>query len=190
MTVAALRRLLDEIDHQGGPEAARQWRLHIPDDPQEGPVAMTTAFTPPSELVSALMPKTAAALTPEPKPIPVGQLLKWGDDHDDEEVRDQAARARVLLTALRRRHDADQELTAITSKREQLEKELAALQAREAELAPPKKAGRRTPTSPDTKAARAWAAANGVDCPPRGRVPKTVMDAWRASQQQIGDPAA
>ncbi|MFC8945942.1 Lsr2 family DNA-binding protein [Streptomyces rochei] len=151
---------------------------------------MTTAFTPPSELVSALMPKTAAALSPEAKPIPVGQLLKWGDEHDDEEVRDQAARARVLLGGLRRRHAVDQELTAIADERAQLEKRLAEVQAREAELAPPKKAGRRTPTSPDTKAARAGAAANGVDCPPRGRVPKAVMDAWRASQQQIGDPAA
>lgn len=182
MTVAALRRLLDEIDHQGGPDAARQWRLHIPDDPQEGPTPMPQPVTVPG----LTLPRPAD----ESQPLPVGQLLKWGDEHDDEEVRDQAARARVLLGGLRRRHAVDQELTAIADERAQLEKRLAEVQAREAELAPPKKAGRRTPTSPDTKAARAWAAANGVDCPPRGRVPKTVMDAWRASLPQASAATA
>jgi len=32
MTIAALMALLDEIDQQGGPEAARQNRLHLPDE--------------------------------------------------------------------------------------------------------------------------------------------------------------
>ncbi len=30
MTVAALRRLLADIDTQGGPDAAREWRLDLP----------------------------------------------------------------------------------------------------------------------------------------------------------------
>ncbi|MGW4950638.1 hypothetical protein [Streptomyces parvulus] len=37
MTVAALRQLLDEIDTQGGPDAARQWRLSMDIHPQERP---------------------------------------------------------------------------------------------------------------------------------------------------------
>lgn len=113
--------------------------------------------------------------------IPVGQLLKWGDDHDDPQVQDQAARARVLLGGLRRRHAADQELAAISSEAEELEQRLAELRAREAELAPAKKAGRRVSPSYDAPAVRAWAKAAGVDCPDRGRVPKAVLDAWRAA---------
>ncbi|MBQ1096304.1 hypothetical protein KBY55_09430 [Streptomyces sp. b94] len=36
MTVTALRRLLDEIDTQGGPDAARQWHLRLDDAPRQG----------------------------------------------------------------------------------------------------------------------------------------------------------
>ncbi|MDF2710674.1 MAG: Lsr2 [Nonomuraea muscovyensis] len=177
MTVRALLALLDEIDQQGGPQAARDGRLHLPDHHQQGPEPMNQPTS----------PITSPAA--EPQPLSVGQLLKWGEDHDDAEVQDQASRARVLLGGLRHRYAADQELTAITDERAQLEKRLAEIQAREAELAPPRKAGR-APTSPDTKAARAWAAENGIDCPPRGRVPKTVMDAWRAALPQASEPAA
>ncbi|MFI1021291.1 Lsr2 family DNA-binding protein [Streptomyces olivaceus] len=184
MTVAALRRLLEEIDHQGGPEAARHWRLHLPDDHQEGPDPMSQP-TPDVQLKADADVRLRAAA--EPPTIPVGQLLKWGDDHHDAEVQDQAARARVLLGGLRRRHAADQELTAMADERAQLEKRLAEIQAREAELAPPKKkAGRATP-SYDAKAVRAWAAETGIECPPRGRVPKAVLDQWRAA---TGAPAA
>ena len=38
------------------------------------------------------------------------------------------------------------------------------------------------PQAVDAKAVRAWAAANGVDCPSSGIVPKRVVDAWRAAQ--------
>ncbi|MFD4263959.1 histone-like nucleoid-structuring protein Lsr2 [Streptomyces sp. NPDC058534] len=181
MTAAALRRLLDEIDTQGGPEAARHNRLHIP-DPQEGPAPMATA----PELHAG--PALTIAVT-ESEPLPVGQLLKWGDEHADPEVQDQAARARVLLGGLRHRHAADRELTAISDERQQLEKRLAEIQAREAELAPPKKARRAAP-SYDAPAVRAWARKAGVGCPDRGRVPKTVLDAWRASLPQATEPAA
>jgi hypothetical protein len=182
VTIAALRRLLDEIDTQGGPEAARHNRLHLP-EPDGSHQHMTTAAAPP-----AIDIRLKAATTFEPEPLPVGQLLKWGDGHDDAEVRDQAARARMALQGLRRRHAADQELTAITSEAEQLEQRLAELRAREAELAParPKKK-RRAPTRDyDTRTVRAWANANGVDCPRVGQIPKRVLDAWRSSQPQAG----
>jgi hypothetical protein len=166
MTIAALRALLDEIDTQGGPEAARQNRLHLPDEGT--PELMTTGPARPA---------------PATEQLPVGQLLKWGDDHPDPDIRDQASRARIALAGLRKRHAADQELTAITTERERLEKRLAELQAREAELAPPKPKKRAPHVRDyDTREVRAWADETGIDCPRVGQIPKRVLDAWRAAK--------
>ncbi|MFG3154253.1 hypothetical protein ACGF7W_19665 [Streptomyces sp. NPDC048219] len=178
MTVAALRRLLDEIDAQGGPEAAREGRLRLPTDTPEGPEPMAQ----PVQQLTSLVPPHSAG---EPQPLPVGQLLKWGDEHPDSDVRDQAARARLALTGLRRRHASDQELTAIADERAQLEKRLAEIQAREAELAPPK-AKKRKPVDYPAATVRAWAKQAGHDCPAVGRVPKPVVEAW----QRAGSPTA
>ncbi|MFF8910197.1 Lsr2 family DNA-binding protein [Streptomyces olivaceoviridis] len=178
MTIAALRALLDEIDQQGGPEAARQNRLDLPalkETQMNQPIPQPPART---------LPPSVPA---DPAPVPVGQLLKWGDEHPDPEVQAQAARARAALTGLRRRHAADQELTAITTEAEQLEKRLAELRAREQELAPkPKKRRGSYVRDYDTRAVRAWADANGVDCPRVGQIPKRVLDAWRATLPQAG----
>lgn len=229
MTVAALRRLLAEIDTQGGPEAARHNRLDLPEParptgisfsavrawarqnsipcpeqgrppgavvaawktsttptPQEGPEPMATAPAPTHPVVDVQLKASADVRLKEPELLPIGQLLKWGDDHQDADVRDQAARARMLLTGLRRRHAADQELTAITSEREQLEQRLTELRAREQELAPAKKAKKKPVRDYDTRTVRAWAAETGVDCPRVGQIPKRVLEAWRASLPQAG----
>ena len=227
MTVAALRRLLTEIDTQGGPEAARHNRLDLPEParptgisfsavrawarqngipcPQQGrpPGALVDAWRtattttqegpePMAQPISAA-PVVASAdvrlkAAPEPPALPVGQLLTWGDDHPDTDIRDQAARARMLLTGLRRRHAADQELTAITSEREQLEQRLAELQAREEELAPAKPKRKRGSyvRDYDVRTVRAWADANGIECSRIGQIPKHVLEAWRAA----GRPSA
>ncbi|MFF5980881.1 hypothetical protein ACFY78_18750 [Streptomyces olindensis] len=181
MTIAAFRRLLDEIDAQGGPDAARHNRLHLPDD--EGtPKPMTTAPAQPTPVVDVQLEAGAdVRLNADTEKVPVGQLLAWGEEHPDAEVQDQAARARVLLTGLRRRHAADQELAAITTEEEQLAKRLADLQARKAELVPAKPKKQRKPVDYPAAEVRSWAAANGVDCPPVGRVPKAVVDAWRTA---------
>jgi hypothetical protein len=180
MTIAALLRLLDEIDEQGGPEAARQNRLLLSDDTQEGPSPMAQPI--PQLPTVDLRPVSA----PPTEAIPVGQLLKWGDEHPDADVRDQAARARVALTGLRRRYVADQELTAITTEAEQLEKRLAELRAREAELVPAKPKRKAPVRDYDTRTVRAWADAQGVECPRVGQIPKRVLDAWRASLPHAG----
>ncbi|MFB7224200.1 MULTISPECIES: hypothetical protein [Terrabacteria group] len=183
MTIAALHRLLDEIDTQGGPEAARQNRLHLP-EAQKGPAPMAQPVPQLSSIPDLPLKARAAG---EPQPLPVGQLLKWGDEHPDPQVQDQAARARAVLAGLRKRYATDQELTAITTEAEQLEKRLVELRSREAELAPPKKKPtKRKPVDYPAAEVRAWAAANGVDCPPVGRVPKTVVEAWRASLPHSG----
>ncbi|MET9815290.1 histone-like nucleoid-structuring protein Lsr2 [Streptomyces sp. NPDC006355] len=183
MTIAALHRLLNEIDDQGGPTAARHNRLHFP-DPEGTPEPMTTIASPTHTIAGLTLP--TAPQPAEPQPIPVGQLLKWGDEHDDPEVQDQAARARAALTGLRRRHAADQELAAITSEEEQLAQRLAEIQARKAELTPAKAKKQRKAVDYPAAEVRAWAKANGVDCPPFGRVPKAVVDAWRAARPEAG----
>jgi hypothetical protein len=185
MTIAAFRALLDEIGTQGGPEAARQNRLNL--DPlterTTQPMTTTPAVRPTPPVADVRLKNSADVRLREPAQLPVGQLLKWGDEHPDPEVQDQAARARAVLTGLRQRHAADAELTAITTEATELEKRLAELRAREAELAPTKAKKKRAVyvRDYDTRTVRAWAEANGVDCPRAGQIPKRVLDAWRAS---------
>ncbi|MGW1300394.1 Lsr2 family DNA-binding protein [Streptomyces sp. NPDC002514] len=172
MTVTALRHLLDEIDTQGGPDAARHNHLHLPDD--EGIEPMNTTVH--------------AAQAASSDQLPVGKLLAWGDAHPDKDVQEQAARARMALHGLRTRHAADQELTAITTERQELEQRLAELQAREQELAPAKAKRKRAAyvRDYDTREVRAWADANGVECPRVGQIPKRVLDAWRVATATQG----
>jgi hypothetical protein len=40
---------------------------------------------------------------------------------------------------------------------------------------------RRVATGPDPKAVRAWAESNGIDCPPRGRIPRAVVEKFEAA---------
>ncbi|MER6531182.1 histone-like nucleoid-structuring protein Lsr2 [Streptomyces sp. NPDC001508] len=172
VTVRALTNLLDEIDRPGGPQAARDNRLRIPDNYEEPPMA--TAPAPASAPLAAVpQPDDPAG------PLPEEQLLEWADAHPDRDIRDQAARARAALEGLRTRHAADRELTSIIDERERLEQRLADIARREAELNPPKAKGRRASPSYDAATVRAWAKANGIDCPDRGRIPKTVVDAWK-----------
>lgn len=194
MTIAALRRLLNEIDEQGDPEAARQGRLQLPDEPPHERTEPMTHPNPtaPAPVVDVKL-KTAAEVRLKPvieidtpqvdtESIPVGQLLKWAADHSDPEVQFQAERAHEALTSLRARHATDQELTAITDEAAQLEKRLAELRAREAELAPaPKRKRSSYVRDYDTREVRAWADANGIDCPRVGQLPKRVLDAWRTA---------
>jgi hypothetical protein len=145
------------------------------------------AYDPPVERTTPLMNTTPTSAAPVAEAtaatLPVDSLLAWGDEHADTEIQDQAARARAALAGLRSRYDADQELTTITTEAQQLEKRLAELRAREQELAPPKtKAARRKQDlGYDSPTVRAWARGNNVACPPTGRIPKAVVDAWRTA---------
>ncbi|MGN7139051.1 WhiB family transcriptional regulator [Streptomyces pseudogriseolus] len=143
---------------------------------------------PAAERTTPPMTSQPSNATATAEALPVDQLLEWGDAHTDPEVQDQAARARAALVGLRRRHAADAELTASTSEAEQLEKRLAELRAREAELTPAKKTTKKKAVQRDYEpaAVRAWAKENGVDCPASGRVPKKVVDAWRKAVQDAG----
>ncbi|MFJ1657208.1 Lsr2 family DNA-binding protein [Streptomyces anthocyanicus] len=144
---------------------------HLTDDLMRSP-------HPPSERTSPV-----ATTPPTTEVASTSQILAWAEDHPDPDVQAQGARIEASLVGLRQRYVADQELTRITTRREQLEKELAALAAREAELAPLKKK-RKTGAyvrDYDTRTVRAWAAEQSIDCPPKGQIPKRVLDAWRAA---------
>ncbi|MET9122970.1 histone-like nucleoid-structuring protein Lsr2 [Streptomyces sp. NPDC004528] len=168
MTVAALLALLDEIDEQGGPKAARENRLTLT-TPEGGVRPMTTAAPPPPD---------------REQPLPVGQLLAWAQNHPDSDVQDQGERARAALAGLRQRYATDQELEAITTEAEQLEQRLFKLRTRKAELTPAKPKSRRKAVDYPSAVVRAWARENGVECPPVGRVPKAVVEAWEASNSR------
>ncbi|MEU7381525.1 histone-like nucleoid-structuring protein Lsr2 [Streptomyces sp. NPDC042207] len=189
MTVAALRRLLNEIDTQGGPEAARHNRLHLTDEGAAPTMTTAPVLRPTPSTVDVQLKANADVhlrpATETPEQLPVGKLLAWGDQHTDPNVQDQAARARIALHGLRQRYAADRELTAITTEREQLEQRLAELQAREEQLAPAKAKKKRSSPARDYDpgTVRTWAAENGIDCPRVGRVPKAVVDAWRTATQ-------
>lgn len=160
--IAALRELLPQFEDSAT----------APNERTDQPMSGTETDSPPTTAV-------------DPEKPPIGQLLTWGDEHDDPEVQEQAARARTALVGLRQRYAADQELAAITTEAEELEKRLAELRAREAELAPAKKAkGKRKPADYPAATVRAWAAANGISCPDRGRVPKKIVDAWKQATGQ------
>jgi hypothetical protein len=186
MTIGALRRLLDEIDTQGGPAAARHNRLHLPDEGTTDPMSTAPKLPAADAAVKAGADVRLKAVTNPTEQIPVGQLLAWGDQHADAEVQDQAARARIALHGLRQRHAADQELAAIDSEEEQLAKRLAELRERKAELAPAKAKKPRKHVDYPAAEVRTWAKGQGIDCPATGRVPKAVVDAWRAAQPEVG----
>lgn len=176
MTIAALLALLDEIDAQGGPEAARHNRLHLPDDDR---TPMDTTDFP-----------EVQRRAQDAEHLPLGALLKWGDEHPDKDIQDQAARARMAVHGLRTRYAADQELAAITSEAADLEKRLAELRAREAELAPAKPKSKRKGVDYPAAEVRVWAKENGVAVPALGRVPKAVVDAWRQATARPAAPSA
>ncbi|MET9729730.1 WhiB family transcriptional regulator [Streptomyces sp. NPDC006458] len=151
---------------------------HPPAERTEPPMSQPIPTAPPS-LADADVRLRAA------ERLPVGQLLKWGATHPDAHVRDQAMRAQDALVGLRQRHAADAELTAITDEAANLEKRLAELRAREAELAPAKAKKKRAVTRDyEPRTVRAWAAETGIDCPRVGQIPRPVLDAWRATTGQ------
>lgn len=175
MTIAALGALLDQIDRQGGPEAARHGRLHL-DDTEPSMPTHPEPTTPP----------TPTALGED---LPVGRLLAWGREHTNSDVQALASHITTSLAALRSRYTTDHELAQITIEAEELEQRLAGLRARQEELAPtpPRGAKRKKPAYP-AAAVRAWAHDYGIECAPTGRVPKHIVEAWRAANPDAAAP--
>jgi hypothetical protein len=159
-------RLLAEIDREGGPEAARTRQPHRTNERDQ------------------TMQETQPGQAPRSETLPLGKLLAWADAHPDKRVRTMVPRVRDSVAALRTRYDADNELADLAAERERLEQQLSKVAARERQLAPGKTA--RQPPSYDSVTVRKWAAAKGIQCPPRGRIPTAVLDAWRQDTEGNG----
>jgi hypothetical protein len=95
--------------------------------------------------------------------------------HDSPDIRRKAQAANEALARL------DTALTEWGTKqaaRERIAELERALAQAKAKLHGPRKPSTTAPAG-EAAQARAWAQKNGVDCPARGRVPQTVLDAWR-----------
>ncbi|MGW4889623.1 WhiB family transcriptional regulator [Streptomyces murinus] len=173
----------------------RRERRALPELPsaKADAIAMLRALPPPPEYDIPADERTDQSMTTPPADtappaadtalVTTSTLLRWAEDHADAEVQEQGARAEAALAGLRKRYAADQELTAITTEAERLEKRLAELRAREAALVPARPKSKRKPLDYPVAEVRAWAAANGIACPARGRIPKSVVDAWTEAQK-------
>lgn len=93
--------------------------------------------------------------------------------HDDPRIARAAKKVLDAVAALDEAWKANAAKAELRARQRQLEAELAAIKAQI-------KSG--APAPVDSKAVRAWAKANGVDCPDAGIVPKRVVEAWKAAQ--------
>ncbi|MFM9542285.1 Lsr2 family DNA-binding protein [Streptomyces turgidiscabies] len=186
MTVAALLALLDEIDRQGGPEAARHNCLCLPYERTPEPMSTAPAPRPAPPTVGVplradadvhLKPIAQVTEEPAPPPLPVGRLIAWAADQDDKETRAHAEKARESIKFLRARHQAASRLQHLSDEEARLEEQLTALREQKAQLLPKKRAAK----SYNAAVVRAWARENSLPVPPAGRVPVAVVDAWRAA---------
>lgn len=139
-------------------------------------------------------PRLVARTSPDPKETIIDRLLDRADKSAKARTRKLAERTRALLTELQQIVDEE---TAAAAAAEAEAKRKAELQAEvdrlEAELAAKKAALRghtpaatktKTGSGGDAKAIRAWALEHGVDCPPRGRVPAAVAEAYHAANRK------
>ena len=124
--------------------------------------------------------RTVNAPTPTPPGAPrrhtLGDALLAVNElrrHDDKKVAKQADRTIDQVRKLMDLVTAYDEKAATRAEVERLEQQLRDAKAKLRKPNDP------TPTGEvDAKTVRAWAAANGVDCPNVGRVPKHVVEAY------------
>lgn len=107
-------------------------------------------------------------------PIPSAQDLLT---HPDKRVARQAAKVIAEQAKLVEAWKADQGRAELRAKRDRLKAQLAKI---EAEL---RGASTTAPVLP-SKEIRAWAAGNGVPCPVTGKIPGSVVDAWKQATSE------
>jgi len=158
--------------------------LSIPlGDVQQILIANRTASTAPAVDLTAL--DTTTLVTEAVENVSsdqvLNELLAWAGSHADKAIREHGAAVRSGITALRERHQRDDELRAAQVQIGRLEEQLQALRGRVAELQPEQNTASRKKRERDydPKVVRAWAVANGVEVSPAGVVPGHVVDAWR-----------
>ncbi|MEU5483514.1 Lsr2 family DNA-binding protein [Streptomyces mirabilis] len=166
MTIAALRRLLDEVQPDVVRPPAPQLpprRIHprskentqvnaydavVRSMHRDGytPDQISAELNVPKEEVTAIITATDQGTgQPDPAPAPepiteampeVADLLRWAAAHGDAKVRTDGEQAAAVLAGLRERRTVDAELEKISSEENQLEERLAALRARKSTLQP------------------------------------------------------
>lgn len=112
---------------------------------------------------------------------PIIALLDKADQSGRATLARKADRVRDLLAEIK----TGVELAAHENEaRRQAQAEVERLQRELAEARAILRGGKTVTASsgPDPKAVRAWAAANDVECPAMGRVPRAVVDAYQAAQ--------
>ena len=129
----------------------------------------------------ALPPIPPMPIPPEePMTDTITELIERGQDHASKRVQTAADRAEEAIEKLRELLDAEDAKAETVAEITRLERELAEARAR---LRPRRQqTATATPTRVDNKAIRAWAKAEGIDCPDRGRVPQRVVDAYTHQQ--------
>lgn len=163
---------------QARPTPARP-RATQPPAPRPAPVTATAAPTPPVQ--PAAGPADAAQA-----------LIATGRKSTRAATRALADKAAKALDRLAKEVHAEEQRKKEAARRAaeeaKVRSEVALL---EAELAAKKallghsraaKGSAATRTGTDPKAVRAWAKTTGIECPPVGRVPNRVVDAYRAAQ--------
>jgi hypothetical protein len=103
-------------------------------------------------------------------------LIAAGTAHDYEDVQEAAREAAAWLDILAERIIQAEHHRAAVAEVEHYEQLLHAARIK-AGLIEPEEAVAEPPAY-DAKTVRAWAAANGVDCPTRGTLPRRVLDAY------------
>lgn len=148
-------------------------------DPTQQDEPEPSERTPTMDDATATPPNATATVVPAQDAPPVGHLLAWADAHTDARIRKAAGQAKDALGILRARHHADEQLKSIDEETARLQHQLAQLQERKAAIAPRVKKARARDYEPAD--VRAWAGPQGIDVPPRGRIPGHVVDAWRTA---------
>lgn len=209
MTIAALRRLLDQVQSDVVRPPAPQLppRRNHPRSKENTQVnaydavvrsmhrdgytlqQISAELNVSEEEVTAIITATEQdSHQPAPAPAPVTEtmpevadLLTWAAVHDDAKVRTDGEQAAAVLAALSERRTVDAELEKISCEENQLEERLAALRARKSTLQPEPAGARRKRQERDYEPAvvRAWGREHGHDVPDRGQIPKKVLEAWR-----------
>lgn len=114
------------------------------------------------------------------------QLLRRAAQSEHAATRRAGEKARAAVEDLRQRVNAEEAEAKVREEIAALRQELAAKEEKLRGLRPAKKAAKPRPAVPEgivAKDVRAWAAERGIACPASGRIPKTVVNQYKAAIQ-------
>ncbi|MFI9304814.1 histone-like nucleoid-structuring protein Lsr2 [Kitasatospora aureofaciens] len=117
-------------------------------------------------------------------------LITWGMEHSNARIQRLADQARTALADLQQARRREQVVTAAEERVRQAEQQLAeARQALRNAKGRPAETTELRPDKAELAEIRAWAAEHGHQVAPVGLVPRAVVDAYRAAQQETARAA-